>query len=108
MAQARRAYLYTGARNRQELEAWTDSINFEAVLQKVQCPVLIVHGENDELVDVTHAREIVRFVKGKKELKIIPNGDHMCTHALENEVGPYMFDWLAHHLVTCHRSSPEQ
>jgi 2,6-dihydroxypseudooxynicotine hydrolase len=108
IAQARRAYLYTGTKDRQELEAWTDAINFETVLQKVKCPVLVVHGEKDELVDVAHAREIIRLVNGKKEIKIVPNGDHMCTHALENEVGPYMFDWLAHHLITCRRSLPEQ
>ena len=100
--QASRAYLYSDTRTLKELEAWTDRINFVEILSRVQCPVLIVHGEKDELIGVDHAREIVRHVQGDKELKIVPNGDHMCTHALESNVGPYIFDWLARKLTEDH------
>jgi len=98
-AQARRAYLYTGTKNMKELDAWTDRIDFRGIVSKVKCPMLIVHGEKDELVNLVHAREIANLIKGKKELRIVPNGDHMCTHALESDVGPYIFDWLARELT---------
>ncbi len=103
-AQAKRAYIYTGTRNLKELMAWTDRIDFKGIISEVKCPVLIVHGEKDELLDPAHAREITRLLKGKKELRIVPNGDHMCTHVLESDVGPYMFDWLARELTQGHKS----
>ena len=77
-------------------------MNFAEILSGVRCPVLIVHGEKDELIGVDHAREIIRRVKRDKQLKIVPNGDHMCTHALESNVGPYIFDWLAQTLRDNH------
>lgn len=98
-AQANRAYIYTGTQNLRELEAWTNRIDFKKIVSQVECPVLIVHGEKDELVDLANAREIINLVKGKKELRIVPNGDHMCTHALESDVGPYIFDWLSRNLA---------
>lgn len=100
-AQASRAYIYTGTKNLRELEAWTTRIDFKKIVSKVECPVLIVHGEKDELVDPLNAYEIINLVKGRKELRIIPKGDHMCTHALESDVGPYIFDWLARNLPRC-------
>jgi 2,6-dihydroxypseudooxynicotine hydrolase len=100
--QARRAYLYSGTRTLKELEAWTDRMDFMEILSRVRCPVLVVHGEKDELIAVDNAREIIRRVRGDKELKIVPNGDHMCTHALESSVGPYIFNWLAR-MLTDHR-----
>lgn len=104
-AQAHRAYLYTGTKNLKELQAWTDRIDFKGIISEVKCPTLIVHGEKDELLDPEHAREIINLVKGKKELRIVQNGDHMCTHALESNVGPYIFDWLAHELTQGHKST---
>jgi pimeloyl-ACP methyl ester carboxylesterase len=100
--QVSRAYLYSETRTLKELEAWTDRINFVEILSRVRCPVLIVHGEKDKLIGVDHAREIIRHVQGDKELKIVLNGDHMCTHALESIVGPYIFDWLARTLTEDH------
>jgi len=104
-AQANRAYIYTGTKNLKELQAWTDRIDFKGIISEVKCPVLIVHGEKDELLDPSHAREITNLVKGKKELRIVPNGDHMCTHALESDVGPYMFDWLSRELTQGHKAT---
>jgi pimeloyl-ACP methyl ester carboxylesterase len=100
--QASRAFIYSGTTKLKELEAWTDRMDFVEILSRVRCPVLIVHGEKDELIGVENAREIIRHVKGDKELKIVPNGDHMCTHALESNVGPYIFDWLARTLTVDH------
>jgi dipeptidyl aminopeptidase/acylaminoacyl peptidase len=105
--QASRAYLYSDMRTLKDLEAWTDRINFVEFLSRVRCPVLIVHGEKDELIGVENAREIIRHVKGDKKLKIVPNGDHMCTHALESNVGPYIFDWLAQTLTEDHNEHNE-
>ncbi|MBN2002452.1 MAG: alpha/beta hydrolase [Anaerolineae bacterium] len=105
--QAARAYLYTGTKTNKTFAAWTDRIDFKGAVGKVQCPVLIVHGEKDELVDPANAHEIVRRVKGKKELKFVPGGDHMCTQTLENATGPYIFAWLARELAHGQRS-PER
>jgi len=93
--QAARAYLYTGTGTKKAFDAWTDRMDFKGIVGKVRCPVVIVHGEKDELVDPANAHEIVRLAQGKTELKLVPGGDHMCTQTLENETGPYIFAWLA-------------
>ncbi len=39
-------------------------------------PVLIIHAEDDEVVEVNHARELYNQVQGKADLLILPQGGH--------------------------------
>ncbi len=39
-------------------------------------PVLILHTENDGLVDVSHARNLYAWATGEKTLHLFPEGDH--------------------------------
>lgn len=81
------------------LEAWTEGIDFKEIISRIQCPTLIVHGEKDDLVLPANAHAIIGLVRGEKQLRIVPGGDHMCTHALADDVGPFIFNWLSEQLV---------
>ena len=39
-------------------------------------PLLIIHGENDQTVPLSHARELYRKAKEPKEISIIPGAEH--------------------------------
>jgi len=39
-------------------------------------PLLIIHGESDQTVPLSHARELYRKAKEPKEISIIPGAEH--------------------------------
>lgn len=47
----------------------------EYKIDKIKCPILIIHSEEDEFVPVEHAKRLYRKAKGKKELWIT-KGSH--------------------------------
>ncbi len=44
--------------------------------RKIKAPLQLIHGELDEVVDVSEAREIFQNNAGKKSLEILPGADH--------------------------------
>jgi Dipeptidyl aminopeptidases/acylaminoacyl-peptidases len=46
------------------------------VIQDIRCPIMIIHGDKDEFVPVSHARELYDRADEPKELKIIDGADH--------------------------------
>jgi dipeptidyl aminopeptidase/acylaminoacyl peptidase len=55
-------------------------------------PLLLVHGDADELIPLEHARRLYRKAKEPKELKIIPGARHKMR--LEKAAMDFIFDWL--------------
>jgi putative redox protein len=55
-------------------------------------PLLVVHGDADELVPVEHAHKLYRKAKELKELKIIPGARHKMR--LEQAAMNFVLDWL--------------
>jgi pimeloyl-ACP methyl ester carboxylesterase len=51
-------------------------LDLPLTLKKIKCPVLITHGERDELVPLKEAQEVYRLLKSHKELVIIKGADH--------------------------------
>lgn len=58
-------------------------LSIESTLKKSKKPICILHGSNDEIIDVENARKLYFYSKEPKDLKIIPEGDHMFTKHLE-------------------------
>jgi pimeloyl-ACP methyl ester carboxylesterase len=67
------------------LNAWVGtwlSPNFQgwslnSDLARVRCPVLVVHGEEDEYGSVLHPQRIASFAAGPSVVAIIPKGGHV-------------------------------
>jgi dipeptidyl aminopeptidase/acylaminoacyl peptidase len=55
-------------------------------------PLLLVHGDADELIPVKHAHRLYRKAKEPKELKIIPGAKHKMR--LEKAAMDFVLDWL--------------
>ncbi len=62
------------------LEDWTDGFRVVRPLDWVERipprPFLIIHGTKDDVVDVSHARNLYDRVRGKAELFLIPEAGH--------------------------------
>ena len=55
-------------------------------------PLLLVHGDADELIPVEHARGLYRKAKEPKELKVIPGAQHRMRR--DKAAMDFVLDWL--------------
>jgi len=71
----------------------------EGVADKIECPVLVMHGENDRIVPVEEARTLYKNIGSKKKtLKIYTEEDGGAEHCQVDDrpMGvDYMADWVA-------------
>ena len=76
---------YHGDKARWVLDAWIDnwlspgfaSWTVEAVLPRVACPVLAIHGVDDEYGSIRHAELIGRLVGGPARVEILEDTGHV-------------------------------
>lgn len=61
-----------------------DGLNIECDVRKIQQPVLVLHGEHDQLLPVQDSRDLATALKNGK-FEIIPNQGH-CTNVESPEV----------------------
>lgn len=58
---------------------------FQSQYAAISCPVHIVHGSDDQIIEVEQSRRLYKVV-GQSVLHIINNGGHMITHSETQEV----------------------
>jgi putative redox protein len=69
--------------------------DMQSRLAKLDKPVLVIHIENDALVDESNAREIQQWVKGEVDLVTVKNTDHLLSDRQSSEaVAKKIIDWL--------------
>jgi dipeptidyl aminopeptidase/acylaminoacyl peptidase len=62
--------------------------------EKIRCPVLLIHGAQDNIVDLAEMERIRQEVAGPAELLVYPDGNHsVCNRNLEMSAA--MADWVA-------------
>lgn len=80
---------------------WEDLHQYDLVqaIDRLSCPILIIHGEADQQVPVHHAHALYEGVRGIKRRKIIPGGDHRLSHPSHREQAIRLsLDWFQEHL----------
>ena len=93
----------TGARDLEETRERMARFNLSGVAEKIRCPLLVVHGEDDHLVPAWHARRTYEEA-GSAEKRLVlyghdePGSVH-CGYDGFPYVMPTIFDWLRDHLV---------
>jgi dipeptidyl aminopeptidase/acylaminoacyl peptidase len=79
-----------------------DKFKLAGVVEGMECPFLLVHGEDDALISVEDARACFNAVGSKdKTLKIFTAKEGGSQHCQIDYLGiaiPYMYDWLAEKL----------
>lgn len=90
---------YHGRRLNSSLLDDLEKIEVPQAARKIRCPVLIIHGDEDETVPVEDAYDLYGLVPNPKRLCILRGGDHRFSNpsllkkALEESI-----DWILQHL----------
>jgi dienelactone hydrolase len=87
-----------GAPDNETALEWAKKFTLEGVADKVQCPILILHGENDRVVPLSEAKKLYERVGSKnKTLKIFTAEETGAEHCqVDNrQLGiDFIGDWL--------------
>lgn len=73
-----------------------DDIAPRATVRRVRAPLMLVHGEADTVVPVSHLHELASLAPGARTL-VVPDADHGSLEAFEPHVGAIL-GFLAEHL----------
>lgn len=85
---------YSGASSMQEARTLAGRLTLRGVAERIECPLLIVHGKLDPLIPCEQGARIVAEARGEKQLLVIDRGNHGINN-LPYLVGPQVADWMA-------------
>ena len=93
---------YNGQRLNLALLEDLEKIDVLQAARKVVCPVLIIHGEADEVVPVEEAHELNACLSGRKKLTIMKGADHRLSDPVKMQQAlTEAVDWLTEHVGHC-------
>lgn len=69
------------------------SINQEKLLSKVKCPVLIIHGDKDDVVPVENSQQAMQYLPAGSKLEVIKGADHSFYEQLDKFIG-HTVEWF--------------
>ena len=91
--------IYNGRRLNTTLFDDFETLDMPKQVEAINCPVLILHGDQDEIVPVEEAQELHDRLPGPKRITILAGADHRLSNPLDmdraiNEA----LEWLAVHV----------
>ncbi|HYV65851.1 MAG TPA: alpha/beta fold hydrolase [Myxococcales bacterium] len=87
---------YTKSRDENEAFEKAKTLTLRGVLDKVKCPLLVIHGAKDRLFPPEQAERIAREAP-KATLLMYPDGNHVCNN-IAYKYRPAMADWMREQL----------
>ena len=87
---------YTKSRNDAEAFEKSKTLTLRGILDKVTCPLLVIHGKLDRLFPPEQAERIAHEAP-KAKLLMYPDGNHVCNN-IAYKYRPAMADWMAEQL----------
>ncbi|MBS1861401.1 MAG: prolyl oligopeptidase family serine peptidase [Actinobacteria bacterium] len=73
------------------------TFSLRGILDQVRCPTLVIHGEDDRSVPVSHAQRTYDELTCEKELMLIPSGTPGSAHCQQDDLSmanELIFDWV--------------
>lgn len=83
---------YTHSKDEDEAFAKAKQLSLRGVIDKVDCPILVIHGAKDRLFPPEQAERIAREAK-HATLLLYPEGNHVCNN-ITYKYRPAMADWM--------------
>ena len=88
---------YTHSEDEAEAFEKSKRLSLHGVIDKVDCPVLVIHGAKDRLFPPEQAERIAREAK-RATLLMYPDGNHVCNN-ITYKYRPAMADWMRERLA---------
>jgi putative redox protein len=80
-----------------------ESLDVPRAVKSITCPVLVIHGDADEVVPVEEAHELYACLNSAKRLTVLPGCDHRLSDPdIMRAALAEALDWLTNH-VQCGR-----
>jgi putative redox protein len=90
---------YNGQRLNLALLEDLECIDVPGAARSIHCPVLILHGDADEIVPVAEAHELHDCLTNAKRLSIFKDGDHRLSDPIIMQRAMHQaLDWLTEHV----------
>jgi pimeloyl-ACP methyl ester carboxylesterase len=91
--------VYHGLRINVSLLDDLEKINVPEAAKNIDCPVLILHGDQDDVVPVEEAHELYGYLPGSKRLSLLKGADHRLSDpASMNQAISEAMAWLCEHV----------
>jgi dienelactone hydrolase len=88
---------FVGAQTEDEARERLHDVTLDGVLDDLRAPVLVVHGEQDRIIVVSHAHRVVGALGDRATVRLEPTGNHSCNN-LAATVRPAVADWTSDRL----------
>lgn len=90
---------HSGATTMQEALARAHHLTLDGAAQRIDRPLLVIHGKLDRLIPLGQAHKIARAAGAHAQMVVFENGNHVCNNI------PYLYrpltvDWLREKLTT--------
>jgi 2,6-dihydroxypseudooxynicotine hydrolase len=92
---------FVGAHDQDHARELLADVTLDGVLERLEQPVLVVHGERDTIIRVEHAHRIVAALGARATAQLEPEGNHSCNN-LATVVRPVVADWVTDRLGSAH------
>lgn len=71
-----------------------DRYETDKVIAQVRVPLLIIHGENDDIIPVSMAHKLMKLANEPKHLVVLPDGEHSDLYINGNNALPAVRNWI--------------
>jgi 2,6-dihydroxypseudooxynicotine hydrolase len=88
---------FVGTADESEARELLADVTLDGILERLEQPVLVVHGERDTIIRVEHAHRIVAALGDRATVRLEPEGNHSCNN-LATVVRPVVADWVTDRL----------
>ncbi len=85
-------YLW-GTTSVEEAEKAARQVNLAGVVERVECPLLVIHGKADPVTPYEEGVKIFEAARCLKDIWLFEDGNHVC-HNLHHIVRPMTADWV--------------
>jgi 2,6-dihydroxypseudooxynicotine hydrolase len=92
---------FVGADDEAQARQLLADVALDGALDRLDAPVLVVHGERDTIIRVEHAHRIVAALGDRATVRLEPDGNHSCNN-LATVVRPVVADWVTDRLGSTH------
>jgi 2,6-dihydroxypseudooxynicotine hydrolase len=89
---------FVAAADEDEARKLLDDVTLDGVLGEFPVPVFVVHGEQDRIIDVSHAHRIISALPQNADVRLEREGNHSCNN-VASIVRPAVADWVADRLA---------